>query len=77
MIKQLFTLFLFLINSIAFAQVDKNADLYKIILTKDSLIFDVGFNTCNIQQFENFLSDSLKFYHDKDGISNKLNFFTI
>ncbi|MRX46668.1 TonB family protein [Pedobacter puniceum] len=72
--KQLFTLFLFLINSIAFAQVDKNADLYKIILTKDSLLFDVGFNTCNIQQFENLLSDSLKLYHDKDGISNKTKF---
>jgi TonB family protein len=74
--KQLLTLFLFLTTSVAFAQVDKNSDLYKIILSKDSLLFDVGFNTCNIQQFENLLSDSLRFYHDKDGISNKAKFLT-
>src|SRR6218665_164631 len=56
------------------AQVDKNSDLYKTILSKDSLLFDVGFNTCDIKQFENLLSDNLKFYHDKDGISDKTKF---
>ena len=44
----------------AFAQVDKNSDVYRTILTKDSLLFDVGFNTCDIKQFENLLSDNLK-----------------
>ena len=34
------------------AQVDKNSDLYKVIISKDSLLFNVGFNTCNIKQFE-------------------------
>lgn len=58
----------------AFAQVDKNSDLYKTILSQDSLLFDIGFNTCDIRQFEILLSDSLKFYHDKDGISNKTKF---
>lgn len=56
------------------AQVDKNSDLYKTILSKDSLLFDVGFNTCDIKQFENLLSENLKFYHDKDGISDKTKF---
>lgn len=56
------------------AQVDKNSALYKTILSKDSLLFDVGFNTCDIKQFENLLSDNLKFYHDKDGISDKTKF---
>lgn len=56
------------------AQVDKNSDLYKTILSKDSLLFNVGFNTCDIKQFEILLSENLKFYHDKDGISDKKKF---
>jgi hypothetical protein len=58
----------------AFAQVGKNSELYKTILTKDSLLFDVGFNIIDIKQFEILLSDNLKFYHDKDGISDKTKF---
>lgn len=56
------------------AQVDKNSDLYKTILSKDSLLFNVGFNTCDIKQFDILLSENLKFYHDKDGISDKKKF---
>jgi CubicO group peptidase (beta-lactamase class C family) len=56
------------------AQVGKNSDLYKTIISKDSLLFNVGFNTCDIGQFEILLSDNLKFYHDKDGISDKTKF---
>ena len=56
------------------AQVDKNSELYKIILSRDSLLFEVGFNHCDIKQFEILLSENLKFYHDKDGISDKTKF---
>ncbi len=76
MMKQLGILLITLITFSAFAQVDQNSDLYKTILIKDSLLFDVGFNTCDIKQFENLLSDNLKFYHDKDGISGKTKFLT-
>ncbi|WP_370688459.1 serine hydrolase [Chryseobacterium sp. EO14] len=69
-------LFITLSTFSAFAQVDKNSNLYKTILSKDSLLFDVGFNTCDIKQFENLLSENLKFYHDKDGISDKTKFLT-
>lgn len=74
--KLLTTLFALLIFFSACAQMDKNSDLYKTILTKDSLLFDVGFNHCDIKQFENLLSENLKFYHDKDGISDKTKFLT-
>ncbi|NBL63711.1 serine hydrolase [Flavobacterium sp. NST-5] len=75
--KKLFTILSILLTTFStFAQVDKNSDLYKTILVKDSLLFDVGFNHCNIKQFENLLSDNLKFYHDKDGISDKTKFLT-
>ena len=56
------------------AQVAKNSDLYKIILSKDSLLFNAGFNTCDISQFENLLSEKFEFFHDKDGISDKKKF---
>lgn len=56
------------------AQVEKNSELYKTIISKDSLLFNVGFNTCDISQFENLLSKNLVFIHDKDDISDKKEF---
>jgi CubicO group peptidase (beta-lactamase class C family) len=57
-----------------FAQVEKNSQLYTTILSNDSLLFNVGFNTCNITQFENLLSENFEFIHDKDSISNRQQF---
>lgn len=65
---------LFTISFSAPAQVDKNASLYKTILSKDSLLFNLGFNTCDISQFENLLSENFEFFHDKDSISYKKQF---
>jgi len=56
------------------SQITKTNPLYEIILAQDSLLFSVGFNTCDIKQFDNLLSDSFKFYHDKDGTANKTKF---
>lgn len=69
-------LFFFLLLSLhySYAQVVKTDNLYKTILAKDSLLFSVGFNTCDIKQFEELLSNNLKFYHDKDGISDRTKF---
>lgn len=36
-------------------------------MAKDSLLFDLGFNTCDIRQFENIVSDNFEFYHDEAG----------
>ena len=72
--KQLLTLFITLATFSAFAQVDKNSDLYKTILAKDSLLFNVGFNTCDISQFDTLLSDKFEFFHDTDSISYKTEF---
>lgn len=58
----------------SYAQVAKTDALYKTILAKDSLLFSIGFNTCDIKQYEVLLSDNLKFYHDKDGISDRTKF---
>lgn len=76
MTKKIFLIFIIIFSVNSKAQIKKNSDLYKTILSKDSLLFDVGFNTCDLKQFEILLSDNLKFYHDKDGISNKTKFLT-
>lgn len=74
MIKYVITLCLFLACYPASAQVDRHSALFKAIMAKDSLLFQSGFNTCNITQFENLLSSTFEFYHDVDGISDKAKF---
>lgn len=58
------------------AQTDKTSELYQTIIAKDSLLFNVGFNTCDISQFEKLLSESFEFYHDIDGMSDKKKFLS-
>lgn len=56
---------------IGFSQEEKNSKLYKTIMSRDSLLFNVGFNTCDVSQFENLLSNNFEFYHDKDSIQDR------
>ena len=60
--------FLFLTFS-AYCQVDKSDDLYRIIKEKDSLLFDIGFNTCNIEILQDLISQEFTFIHDQSGIT--------
>lgn len=69
-------LFLLVFYQYGYTQVEKTSALYQTILSNDSLLFNVGFNTCNIQQFENLLSKRLKFYHDKNGVSDQVKFLS-
>lgn len=59
-----------------FSQEKPNSELYKTIMSKDSLLFDIGFNKCDISQFENLFTADLEFYHDKSGVSDKPLFLT-
>ncbi|WP_264553299.1 class A beta-lactamase-related serine hydrolase [Flavobacterium sp. N2038] len=61
-------------NQTVSSQEEKNSELYKTIMSRDSLLFNVGFNTCDVSQFENLYSDQFEFFHDRDGISNKAEF---
>ncbi|MBS7231836.1 class A beta-lactamase-related serine hydrolase [Flavobacterium psychroterrae] len=79
-IKSFFQLKTFLVGIllfqfyIGFSQEEKNSALYKTIMSRDSLLFNVGFNTCDVSQFENLLSNNFEFYHDKDSIQDKVLF---
>jgi CubicO group peptidase (beta-lactamase class C family) len=76
LIQNLILSCLFLTTFSVFAQVEKSSDLYKTIMSKDSLLFEVGFNTCAINQFEDLLSEKFEFFHDKDSISYKKEFLS-
>lgn len=57
------------------AQISKEHELYKTIMSKDSLLFNVGFNTCNMAQFDQLLSEQFEFFHDKGGVADRKKFF--
>lgn len=65
---------LFTIASMS-GQIGTGSDLYKELKSRDSLLFDLGFNQCKVDEFEHFISDDLEFYHDQGGLStNKEDF---
>ncbi|MCF8259061.1 MAG: class A beta-lactamase-related serine hydrolase [Flavobacteriales bacterium] len=76
MIKYLTIIHFLLTINAALAQVDDDSDLFKIISSNDSLLFNVGFNTCDMAQFELLLSDRFEFIHDKEGVLSKQEFLT-
>jgi hypothetical protein len=44
-------------------------NLNDIIQEKDSLLFSVGFNTCNLAPFYELVSNDCEFYHDQSGFT--------
>ncbi|WP_343667707.1 nuclear transport factor 2 family protein [Chitinophaga sp.] len=62
--------FCIVFSSQIFAQVADTSALYKAIKANDSLIFDVGFNTCNLAPYNDIIADDFRFYHDKGGITS-------
>lgn len=65
----LIAMFLIATYSTLNAQVDKNSELYRTILQKDSILFNECFNHCDIGQLEQLVSENFEFYHDKGGIT--------
>ena len=57
------------------AQIAESSELFKTLAKKDSLLFDEGFNHCNIEVTEGIISKDLEFYHDTGGIQDRKEFF--
>ena len=51
------------------AQVSPDSDLHVQLYRMDSLIFEVGFNRCEMEVYDRIISDDLEFYHDQSGLS--------
>jgi hypothetical protein len=63
--------------AVVFGQIDRSSELYRTLKQKDSLLFNAGFNTCDIPELENLVSDDFEFYHDNSGITpTKTDFIT-
>lgn len=54
----------------AYAQVDSSSELFKTLKAKDSILFKVGFDKCQIEKSAELMTDDLEFYHDKSGVTN-------
>jgi hypothetical protein len=62
----------FLISSLGInAQESVNSDLFLQLKKNDSLIFEVGFNNCDLKTLATLLTEDLEFYHDTGGIQNR------
>ena len=67
--KHMLIVFLCLGSINVLAQSDTST-LYKILMAKDSVLFNVGYNTCDIATFGTLLSENFEFYHDEAGITS-------
>lgn len=73
-----FILLFALITSVQLTgQVKNDSQLFLTLKKNDSLLFELGFNKCDISSFEHLISDDLEFYHDQGGLTtNKEDFLT-
>jgi len=64
-----------LISLQAKAQVSETSELFLKLKTNDSLLFNVGFNACDVSQFKKLIAEDFEFYHDVAGITeSKIDF---
>lgn len=58
-----------MLAGLAKGQESRKSELYRALKTRDSLIFEIGFNRCNLAPYDTLISEDLEFYHDKGGPS--------
>ncbi|WP_299434490.1 DUF3471 domain-containing protein [uncultured Aquimarina sp.] len=61
--------FIFILVSITNGYTQTKSDILLTLKAKDSLLFEVGFNQCNLVQIEKLIAHDIEFYHDRDGIT--------
>lgn len=65
-----FLILLSFFSQVLYSQVKTTDELYKTAKKLDSLIFDIGFNKCDLSHYDAIISNDLEFYHDKGGITS-------
>ncbi|NNK87223.1 MAG: nuclear transport factor 2 family protein [Flavobacteriaceae bacterium] len=66
---------IFFFSNIIIGQIAPDSKLFMTLKTQDSLLFERGFNRCDIDYLKTVISADLKFYHDQSGIQNAKGFF--
>jgi hypothetical protein len=68
--RKILFMFLFGFCQFSYSQVKNTDELYKTAEKLDSLLFNEGFNKCNLSHYDSIISKDLEFYHDKGGITD-------
>ena len=53
------------------AQISSDSKLFKTLKTQDSLLFEKGFNQCDIEYLKKHMDEDLRFFHDQGGFQDK------
>ncbi len=71
LLKAIFLLVISLASFHLNAQSDLSAQdtLYNEILRMDSLLFEIGFNKCDLEMYKSIMNKNLEFYDDRQGLS--------
>jgi len=64
-------------NASSTLDVSKHPELRQLILTKDSLLFDIGFNQIDTSMVADLVAQDFEFYHDEHGITDSKDAFLI
>lgn len=71
MLRSLCIILLLSTRTIGFSQVADSTQLFREMNRLDSILFEEGFNRCQLEQVELLLSEDFEFYHDQNGIQDK------
>jgi len=50
-------------------QIDESSELFETLKSKDSMLFDAAFNTCQPEVLAALFTEDFEFYHDKGGVT--------
>lgn len=70
--KLLLSLFIFLNYNVIVAQ---DTTLFNYLMKADSVLFEQGFNRCNLNSLQKIIHQDLQFFHDQSGMQNREEFF--
>ncbi len=59
----------------SWSQVAPSSELFISLQKQDSILFEKGFNQCDLISLDKMISEELRFYHDQSGIQNRKVFF--
>jgi hypothetical protein len=73
-IKTVLIAFMILMNFWVTAQENEKSELFVALQKGDSLLFEEGFNKCNIAALEKIIDSTFEFYHDQNGFQDRYTF---
>lgn len=58
------------VSSLMNAQISQDSELYQLLKSKDSILFDAAFNRCDVETMESLFTEDFEFYHDRSGFTD-------